>query len=172
MQAIETSQTDQARGVRSDELLLGWTTPKKYPKKNRAFDKGVRPKEYPLLVSTIEKQDQNKNPQWPAFALLEPELAQDHRDQRLDGLAPPLERSTRMERLDDLSVADICCSEPNTSAGNQVATKEEQVAITSRDLVQCSHNAVFWPTRQIKTTVAKCELHLTKGAHSSIKVVM
>ena len=68
--AVKLEKGRGAMHIRSDELLLGWTTPKKYPKKNRAFTKGVRPKEYPLLVSTIEKQDQNKNPQWPAFALL------------------------------------------------------------------------------------------------------
>ncbi|MCP5068425.1 MAG: sigma-70 family RNA polymerase sigma factor [bacterium] len=59
-----------ATHIRSDELLIGWVTPKSYPKKNKAFAKGKRPKEYPLLVSTIEKRDQNENPQWPAFALL------------------------------------------------------------------------------------------------------
>ena len=69
--AVKLEKGRGAMHIRSDELLLCWTTPKKYPKKNRAFFKGKRPGPYPLLVSTIEKQDQNKNPEWPGFALLE-----------------------------------------------------------------------------------------------------
>lgn len=43
--------------IKAEDLFLGFTLPKKYPKKNKVFHKQPRPAPWPLLISTIERED-------------------------------------------------------------------------------------------------------------------
>lgn len=52
--------------VKSDDLSMSFRLPKKYPKKNKKFDKQPRIPPVPLLVSTVERKDVTleKRPGW------------------------------------------------------------------------------------------------------------